>query len=172
MEHGQGLFAALAHQVPDTSGVTLGLGDLGTLARVQERLPGMVLVADAAPRRRPRREQLQRVLLGDPMALPLPRGGLDGLIAAVALCRSSSPAALLQAWSQHLRVGAWILVIEPLIRSASLRRLQGLLGGPRFARPPEEICGLLLNAGFAEVAQRVVAERRPSFITSGRWREL
>ena len=166
------LLEALVGQLPEPRGLLLGIGDLHTIAGLEQRLPGLLALLPTLPQRRPRPDGLQRALRGDPLTLPLAPASLDGMIVVGTLSRLADPAAALDAWARHLRKGVCLLLAEPLIRSVTLRRIRGLLGGPRFTRPPEEITGLLLNAGFGEIGQALTSAGEPCFVTSGRWREL
>jgi hypothetical protein len=166
------LLDALAGQLPADHGLLVGLGDLDTIAALARRLPELVAILPPPAGRRPRVEGTRRALWSDPLALPLPPCTVDVLIGVSALSRLPDPVATIEAWAQHLRKGAYLVVAEPLVRSATLRRIRGLIGGERFTRTPEELTGLLLNAGFGDIGQSVTQAGGACFITSARWRGL
>jgi hypothetical protein len=166
------LLDALVGQLPANPGLLVGLGDLDTIAALAQRLPELVALLAPPAGRRPQADGPPRTLWTDPLSLPLPPASVDALVTVSALSRLPDPVAALEAWVRHLRDGARLLLAEPLVRSATLRRIRGLLGGARFTRPPEELTGLLLNAGFGEIGQSVTEAGGACFITSGRWRGL
>ena len=174
MVAGEDLSAALVRPLSRCPGPLLAIGDADTLSRLVERLPQVtaMLPDSVPPLRRTHSHQLEKAFRGDPLMLPFARASLDGLIAVGVLSRLPDPSAVLAAWTDHLRPGAWLVTAELLIRSATVRHLRRLLGGPRFARAPEEITGLLLNAGFGEIGQCLASGPAPVVVTSGQWRDL
>jgi SAM-dependent methyltransferase len=170
MEAGPDLLEAIVAQLSASAGTWLAIGDRRTLLALQERSPGLAGLL-LEPRSR-RSAAAPRLLRGDPLRLPLGESSLEGIVALAALSRYPDAPALLAAWTRCLRPGGRLLIAEPLVRSATMRRLTRLLGGPRFARAPDEITGLLLNAGFGEIGQRLVEARGAGLITSARLLEL
>lgn len=171
MEAGPRLLEVLVAELSTSPGTWLAIGDQRTLLALEERTGGLAALLLLEPRPG-RTAAAPRLLRGDPLRLPLGESSLEGIVALAALSRYPDVTALLAAWSRHLRPGGRLLIAEPLVRSVTMRRLTRLLGGPRYARAPDEITGLLLNAGFGEIGQRLVDARGAGLVTSARLIEL
>lgn len=100
--------------------------------------------------------------------LPFAARSLSALFAVETLSRYASPEPVLADWRRILHPDGWLVVVERLIQSATMRALRRLLAAPRFQAPPEQLTALLLNAGFVAVGQSWPTSRTRLVITSGR----
>jgi SAM-dependent methyltransferase len=116
----------------------------------------------------PSARKARPTLVAEAAELPFAARSLSAVFAVEALSRYASPEAVLADWRRTLRPDGWLVVVERLIQSATLRALRRLLSAPRFQAPPEQLTALLLNAGFMAVGQSWPASRTRLVITSGR----
>jgi SAM-dependent methyltransferase len=164
------LTAPLGDLLTPGDGGTLFIGRYATGLRL--KLPRLRLVLD--PLGRPRKlAQLRTatlpVLRADPRRIPLPDGTLGSVVTLDMLGRMPDPAAALAEWARVLADGGTLVVVEPLANGAVPRALRRLAAPSRRLLAPEEVTGLMLNCGLAEIGQRWPAAH---FISAGRIRTL
>ncbi len=166
MELPQDLVTEIASRLGPLAGHAMVIGSTPLAAALAGQHPEVaVLSLDPWTRRT---APTPRTIAGDASELPLAPRSLSALFAVEALSRYAAAEPILASWRQALRPTGWIVIIERLIQSATMRALRRLISAQRYQAPPEQLTALLLNAGFSAVGQSWPAVRTRMVITVGR----
>lgn len=146
----------------------LGAQDHEVLA-VSDRFSALWRVRRAALRRRQRPPFLAEANLH---CLPFAPGSLNVLVIVGGLPRRPDPFELICRLRALLTPGGWLIAPHPAAEGArgAVEKIAAL-GHPKRRPPMErpEMCGLLLRAGFCDLAQETVSRRLTSWVvTAGR----
>jgi hypothetical protein len=171
MDLSPGLTEILLAKLEGVVGPVLLLGPLD-LAEQLRHIPHLLVADDVTKPSRLAKHSTLAVVRAHGESLPVEDASLAAILAVESLSRFASPEVALVAWSRALRDGGCLVVVERLVQSLTMRTLHRLIEPSRHRLAPEDLTSLLLNGGYARVAQAWPTTRLRALVTSGNRRAL